>query len=90
MNVCNGRGDCVTDDVTGAATCMCSDGYAGATCDATICSDDVTCLNGGRCVEEGCSCVYPYSGNTCEEADACSYVDCDFGRCESDGEGEIF
>jgi hypothetical protein len=38
--------------------------------------EDVTCLNGGECVDGTCDCPTGYSGPTCADYDACINVTC--------------
>ena len=35
---------------------------------------------------DGCDCVHPYRGATCEELDPCEHTDCN-GQCNANGAG---
>jgi len=79
---CSNNGSCIDKTETEAAYCKCDGtGYEGAFCEIDIndCVTNVTCLNGGTCIDYGvnktvCKCLFGFIGDKCElcPPDTCS------------------
>lgn len=57
-----------SEDAAGNCQCVCNTGFSGVDCsveDSCI-TQNVTCLNGGTCVDGSCDCVVGYEGDSCE------------------------
>jgi len=76
---CSGHGKC--EDKLGGFVCHCNNGYSGATCEESVCTD-VDCSGNGQClVTPGgtpqCMCNAAYTGSLC----ATRNLDCTVTNC---------
>ncbi|XP_074147953.1 protocadherin Fat 2 [Sminthopsis crassicaudata] len=81
LNPCLNGGQC-SETSRGGYKCMCPASFSGAHCELSGGScESRSCLNGGNCVPKAggasCSCLYPYTGDRCEEMAECSNGPCE-------------
>ncbi|XP_041471913.1 fibropellin-3-like [Lytechinus variegatus] len=81
---CANNGFCVDGD--NSFTCVCSHGFTGDTCTASICGS-IACENGGVCSSsDQCTCAAGFIGSTCEtNINECSPEPCRNGGTCIDG-----
>ncbi|XP_043843520.1 protocadherin Fat 2 isoform X3 [Dromiciops gliroides] len=82
QNPCLNGGQCSETSREGYK-CMCPAAFSGAHCELSGGScESRPCLNGGNCLPKpggaSCSCLYPYTGDRCEEM-----TECPNGPCET-------
>lgn len=62
INNCNNNGYCNEN-----GTCTCKNKFIGNDCSKLVCEKE--CLNGGFCINDKCTCLFGYKGDSCELID---------------------